>query len=90
MEGLVAGRIVYFVVGQYIVDQFHSSGNAPTLGDIVPAMVVKVWSDTCVNLKLFLDGPENAWVTSVVYSETNAPATWHWMYNGQSTRGQAK
>jgi hypothetical protein len=32
----------------------------------LPAVVVRVWGDTCVNLKVLTDGPADAWKTSVL------------------------
>jgi hypothetical protein len=54
-------------------------------GEIRPAIVVRVWSDTCVNLQVFADGDNDypyatspLWVTSVSYSEEKQPRTWHY------------
>lgn len=30
-----------------------------------PAVIVRVWSESCVNLRVFTDGPYTPWVTSV-------------------------
>lgn len=68
------GRIVHFV------NKFGSKRNA------IAAMIVCVWSDTCVNLRLFYDDtndvPEGTseWETSVSFDEreTPDPRTWHW------------
>jgi hypothetical protein len=102
MEGLVVGRIVYFVADQFTSEDIAkrrdgaaergvgAGGNVVRPGDIVPAMVVQVWSDVCVNLKLMLDGPDTYWATSVTYAEDHGQRTWHWMYSGQATRGNAK
>ena len=71
------GRIVHYVAAK---------------GDkIQPAMIVQVWSDTCVNLQVYRDGGNDrahdghddelsVWKTSVVQNEEdhNAPNTWHW------------
>ncbi len=69
------GRIVHFVL---------QTGQNP-----VAAIITAVWSDNCVNLRLFLDGsnskgPENfgwgEWVTSKNLDESETPqvGTWHW------------
>jgi hypothetical protein len=76
------GRIVHFV----------QKRPAP-YGDgtlVLPAIVVAVWGDTCVNLQVFTDsgnseGGDNGnlamkWITSVSLDESAdpAPRTWHW------------
>lgn len=68
------GRIVHAVIkdgmGQLVVR---------------PAIVVRVWSETTVNLQVFLDGPGWAggatclWVTSAYFhAEGDREKTWHW------------
>lgn len=83
MDGLKPGRIVYFR---------HRDGGES------PAMVVKVWSaDGTVNLYVFPDGSNDrkayggpgdrvGWETSVPFSETDLPFSWHWMFEGQQVR----
>lgn len=41
---------------------------------VLPAIIVRLWSPTCVNLKVFTDGAHNQWVTSVEYGE--GPRSW--------------
>src|SRR5580693_6357452 len=50
-----------------------------------PAVIVEDWlaipeyqETGKVNLKVFCDGPGEAWRTSVPYSEGKEPGTWHW------------
>ncbi len=115
MDGLKAGRIVYFVfdeqsaqevmrrrttggsiaeriaTGSWPVGAQAHIGNPVQAGDVAPAMVAKVWSaeGTC-NLKVILDGADEYWATSVVYSADEAvPRTWHWMFEGQAQRYDA-
>lgn len=67
------GRIVHFLTWQ---------------GKIVPAIIVAIWSDTCVNLRVFHDGsnsdlswnPDKEWETSRTLDESAEPqkGTWHW------------
>lgn len=76
------GRIVHFV-------QKKPSGyalDAPLIH--LPAIIVAVWGDTCVNLQVFTDGTNSdeanmspvKWVTSATLDESAEPQprTWHW------------
>lgn len=62
------GRIVHFVL---------DSTKSP-----IAAIIVAVWTDTCVNLRIFRDGSNTQpeWQTSKIFddSETPASGTWHW------------
>ena len=51
-------------------------GNEAVEGYEFPMVVVRVWSATCVNGQVLLDGTDVFWATSV--SEGTAPGTWHW------------
>ncbi len=74
MEGLKPGRIVYYT--QDGVD--------------IPAMVVKVWIETAmVNLTTFYEDGRRGFESLVPYSTDKAEGSWHWMYEGQATRGEA-
>lgn len=111
MEGLVPGRIVYFVFNAASAAEVNRRrtntvsilerikvlawpigaqahvGNDVKEGDIYPAMVIKVWGTSgCSNLKVFLDGSDSFWATSISYQEDKAPFSWHWMFSGQNTR----
>ena len=65
-------------------------GNEVSLGEIVPAMVLKVWSQDsgCSNLKVMLDGTDTYWATSRSFAADRTLGTWHWMFEGQQTRYQ--
>ncbi len=60
-------------------------GNEAKEGQVLPMTIVAVWSDTCINGKVFLDGNDDLWVTSVVLGEDNGQ--WDWM---PYQKGQAK
>lgn len=50
-------------------------GNLATVGDVCPAMVVRIWG-TCCNLQVLLDGTDTFWATS--RSEGDKPGSWAW------------
>ena len=73
-----SGRVVIYVWPE---DETKNNNNGKTS----PAVVVNAWEDNetyqdegKVNLKVLADGPDNPWATSVPYSETGEPRTWHW------------
>src|SRR5437899_5120179 len=107
-DGLKPGRIVYFVFDEQSIAEVRayclktgSTCNPIQIGDRYPAMVVRVWQGTSVNLKVMLDGTDTYWATSVEF-DAGTPAvtrgttqyteyklrTWHWMFEGQQTRYQ--
>ena len=75
MSEVTLGRIVVFVVDEHT--RARMSGNADVCE--LPAVIVRVWSNNCVNLKVLCDGPEDLWVTSVSYDGAGmSKRTWHW------------
>lgn len=71
------GRIVNYVLEK-----------GPRTGEIRPAIIVRTYGETTVQLAVFTDGqyeaggndklPNPYWVTSACYSETPQCGTWHW------------
>jgi hypothetical protein len=64
------GRIVHFEVDEYNAKDINAraeveGGNMVQAGDLLPAVIVRVWGPTCCNLKIFRDGPQDVWITSV-------------------------
>ena len=113
MDGLVPGRIVYFVFNeqcakevmrrrtnaQAIAERMRAIppawpagaqahiGNDVKAGDIYPAMVLRVWGPGgCANLRVFLDGSDDYWATSINYEVDKREYSWHWMFDGQDKR----
>lgn len=78
MEGLTEGRIVHYVL--------EGGRHRPA---IVVMVCPKGWGypDGAVQLQVFTDGSNDGkeyesgmvWRTSVQYSETQEPETWHWI-----------
>lgn len=52
-------------------------GNEVHEGDVFPMQVVHVWSENMVNGKVFLDGSDDYWATSVHQGE--GTHQWDWM-----------
>jgi hypothetical protein len=68
------------------------AGNEAKPGAIYPAMVVETWGDkpdSCVNLKVELDGNDSFWATSRQVGV--GPGTYHWMpyQKGQAAKYEA-
>lgn len=65
------GRIVMYNMTQD--DKNKINGNKM---DVLPAVIVAVWGNSCVNLKVISDGINDLWLTSK--QEGNAPGCWNW------------
>lgn len=64
---------------EYARQQGINEGNNVTVGDVLPAVVTRVWGEgegTLLNLQVFLDGPDSLWVTSRPFGED--PGCWTW------------
>lgn len=73
------GRIVIYKVTQSDKDLWREGNvkcHTTNIVDELPAMIVQVWSDTCVNLKVELDGLGQMWKTSI--TEGDLEGQWHW------------
>lgn len=66
------GRIVIFNMPDYLKNAVN--GNK---ADKLPAIIVAIWSETAVNLKVITDGQNDLWVTSV--SQGDGPNQWNWL-----------
>lgn len=53
-----------------------SGGNKINEAEKLPAIVVAVWSETCINVKVDLDGPGQLWKTSI--NRGDGPGEWNW------------
>lgn len=51
-------------------------GNPVRAGQIVPMIITAVWSESCVNGKVILDGSDSYWVTSVLQGDQEF--NWNW------------
>lgn len=65
------GRIVIYKVGKEDQSELHSIDVKE-----LPAVIVRVWTETCVNLKILTDGPVDVWKTSVV--QGTGEYSWSW------------
>ncbi len=67
------GRIVHYHPTEAEKQQI---GGGNTDADPLPAVIVRVWSDTCINLKVLTDGPNDLWITSAMLD--GGAHTWEW------------
>lgn len=75
------GRIVIFKLDDFARDQIEGATKTPNPNngaDECPAVIVRVWGDECVNLRLLTDGPPCAveWRTSALLGDQ--PGQWSW------------
>ena len=72
------GRIVLYRLNDYdrVVLKEAGADNPNNGADEAPAMIVRVFSDTCINLRVFVDGREPLWVTSKTPGDDEGQ--WRW------------
>lgn len=51
-------------------------GNEVQEGDIYPMVVIRVWSDSCINGQVLLDGNDQLWKTSPLLGDQNGQWSW--------------
>ena len=68
------GRIVHYYPTDS--DRFGETGKP------IAAVIVRVWSDECVNLRLFPDSDDSPWVSSVPYDLEAGEYSWSWPPRG--------
>lgn len=82
------GRIVLY---KPTAAQIVKMANAPNCNtsELLPAIVVAVWSPTTVNLKVHLDGEGDLWATSA--QQGTLEGQWMWpIIETESPAGDAK
>lgn len=70
---LTVGRIVNYHVSDNDSQELKNNFVA---GEVLPAIIVRVWSEETVNLKIFTDGPVDVWKTSVLQGD--GQGNWSW------------
>lgn len=73
MQRPTIGRIVHYHTDES--DKRHMVGRANVV-NLLPALIVAVHTDDCVNLKVFLDGSGDIWTTQVMRGDD--PGEWNW------------
>lgn len=87
MSAVTVGRIVHYQLSEgdvAAIDQKYprvtsadaARRNPVKVGDVCAAVVVAVFSESCANLRVLLDGTDTYWATS--RSEGTAPGSWAW------------
>jgi hypothetical protein len=75
------GRILLFTVDKHTAEEMNkrNDGNSVSVGDKLPAIVVRTYGGSCVNLKVFRDAQSCYWITSVSEkSEGVTDRCWEW------------
>jgi len=79
------GRIVIYRLADHDKETLRARGasNPNNGADEAPAVVVRAWSDTCVNLQVLLDGEGTLWLGSVQLADApDQPRRWRWPERG--------
>jgi hypothetical protein len=64
-------------IGRVVIYHFHSQELTENNNSIeAPAIIVRVWSDDMVNLKVLNDGANNSWKTSVHIGTEQGQWSW--------------
>jgi len=74
------GRIVIYNVSDEqkiaMENSYKNTGKSCNVQSKLPAIIVAVWSDIVVNLKVITDGNEDLWITSV--HQGDGQTEWNW------------
>lgn len=73
------GRVVIYNTTEADQAKMRAAGTLNggcNVQDKLPAIIVAVWSETCVNLKVIADGNLDLWVTSA--NQGDALGNWDW------------
>lgn len=72
------GRIVVYKLTTHDLDAIRAQGsNNPNNGALeAPAVVVRVFGENCVNLRVLVDGKESLWATSRLQGD--GEGQWQW------------
>ena len=63
------GQIVLYKPTQEDKNYMSNTNTICNKQDVLPAIIVAVWGETCVNLKVIMDGVQDLWKTSVLLGE---------------------
>lgn len=69
------GRIVHYKPTEAQIKEMNDHPNCNT-AKVLPAIIVAVWDEQCVNLKVICDGEINLWVTSS--KQGDGEYEWNW------------
>lgn len=68
------GRVVIYNTTEE--DKASARKNFDNVVQQLPAIIVNVWSDTCINVRVFSDGGSMLWKTSI--NQGDQPGQWNW------------
>lgn len=69
------GRFVHYKPSEVERKRMKDANNCNE-SSLLPAVITAVWSDSCVNLKVLLDGEGDLWATSRSRGENEG--NWDW------------
>jgi len=75
MEKVAIGRTVIYKANDEDLAYMENPNNIANKQEELPAVIVAVWGDECVNLKVLLDGEGTLWKTSAMKGENKGE--WH-------------
>ena len=69
------GRIVKYIPTDLEKKEMEKADYC-NVAEELPAIIVAVWGEDCVNLKVMLDGVGDRWITSTLKGDQ--PGQWDW------------
>jgi hypothetical protein len=79
MKPTIGRIVIYNATNEQLVameNSYKNTGKGCNVQSKLPAIIVAVWSDVMVNLKVITDGQDDLWVTSS--HQGDGAGEWQW------------